>query len=271
MPVAVDMLSVYVALGVAAALSVSAVIFGALTAPAAVTAGVMLTAAAVFWSFTGLTIYVLLFAISVIVGAIGRKKRKERTERLHKRAGARTVVQVLANGLPALLMMAVWFFTGYGAFKVAAAAALAEGFSDSAAGDVGVLSNGKTVSVLNFKPVKRGLSGGISVAGCVAMTIASAVAAAVPAIFGEYAAAGFGIAAGAGILGCMADSVMGATLQALYRCPECGAETERRECCGKKTELIRGFSRLDNDAVNGIAGCIAALAGLAAAAFIIKY
>ena len=213
MPVAVDMLSVYVALGVAAALSVSAVIFGALTAPAAVTAGVMLTAAAVFWSFTGLTIYVSLFAISVIVGAIGRKKRKERTERLHKRAGARTVVQVLANGLPALLMMAVWFFTGYGAFKVAA----------------------------------------------------------VPAIFGEYAAAGFGIAAGAGILGCMADSVMGATLQALYRCPECGAETERRECCGKKTELIRGFSRLDNDAVNGIAGCIAALAGLAAAAFIIKY
>ena len=189
MPVRIEMLPVYIAIGISAILAVSASFMRLLTVPAAITAAVMLTAAAVFWGFTGMTLYLALFALSSLIGAIGGKRRKERVMRIHKRTGARKVVQVLANGLPALVMAAIWFFTGLVPFKVAAAASLAAGFADSVAGDVGVLSRGKTVSVLGFRRVERGMSGGITLAGSIATVLASALGAAIPAFFGEYGAA----------------------------------------------------------------------------------
>ncbi len=239
------------------------------TFPAAIPAAVMLTAAAVFWGFTGMTLYLALFALSSLIGAVGGKRRKERVMRIHKRTGARKVVQVLANGLPALVMAAIWFFTGLVPFKVAAAASLAAGFADSVAGDVGVLSRGKTVSVLGFRRVERGMSGGITLAGSIATVLASALGAAIPAFFGEYGAALFGVGTLGAVAGCTLDSVLGASVQALYRCGECGRETERTECCGKPTELVRGFGFINNDAVNCVAVTFAAVVGGAIAATII--
>lgn len=269
MPIHIELLPVYIAIGISAILAVSASLMRLLSVPAAVTAAVMLTAASVFWGFAGMTLYLALFAISSLIGVVGRKKRKERVVRIHKRTGARTVIQVLANGLPALVMAAIWFFTGLAAFKVAAAGSLAASFADSVAGDVGVLSRGKTVSVIGFKPVERGMSGGITVAGSIATVAASAFGAAIPLFFGEYGWALFGAAAIAAVAGCTLDSVLGASLQALYRCNECGRETERTECCGKPTELVKGFGFIDNDAVNCIASTFAAVVGGAVAAMII--
>lgn len=269
MPVRIELLPVYIAIGISAILAVSASLMRLLTVPAAVTAALMLTAAAVFWGFTGMTLYLALFALSSLIGAVGRKRRKERAMRIHKRTGARKVVQVLANGLPALVMAAIWFFTGLAPFKVAAAASLAAGFADSVAGDVGVLSRGKTVSVLGFRRVERGMSGGITLAGSIATVLASALGAAIPAFFGEYGAALFGVGTLGAVAGCTLDSVLGASVQALYRCGECGRETERTECCGKPTELVRGLGFMDNDAVNCVAVTFAAVVGGAIAATII--
>lgn len=269
MPVRIEMLPVYIAIGISAILAVSASFMRLLTVPAAITAAVMLTAAAVFWGFTGMTLYLALFALSSLIGAVGGKRRKERVMRIHKRTGARKVVQVLANGLPALVMAAIWFFTGLVPFKVAAAASLAAGFADSVAGDVGVLSRGKTVSVLGFRRVERGMSGGITLAGSIATVLASALGAAIPAFFGEYGAALFGVGTLGAAAGCTLDSVLGASVQALYRCGECGRETERTECCGKPTELVRGFGFINNDAVNCVAVTFAAVVGGAIAATII--
>ena len=166
-------------------------------------------------------------------------------------------------------MRAIWFFTGLVPFKVAAAASLAAGFADSVAGDVGVLSRGKTVSVLGFRRVERGMSGGITLAGSIATVLASALGAAIPAFFGEYGAALFGVGTLGAVAGCTLDSVLGASVQALYRCGECGRETERTECCGKPTELVRGFGFINNDAVNCVAVTFAAVVGGAIAATII--
>ena len=269
MPVQIELLPVYITIGISAILAVSASFMRLLTVPAAITAAVMLTAAAVFWGFTGMTLYLALFALSSLIGAVGGKKRKERVMRIHKRTGARKVVQVLANGLPALVMTAIWFFTGLAPFKVAAAASLAAGFADSVAGDVGMLSRGKTVSVLGFKRVESGISGGITLAGSIATVLASALGAAIPAFFGEYGAALFGVGTLGAVAGCTLDSVLGASVQALYRCGECGRETERTECCGKPTELVRGFGFINNDAVNCVAVTFAAVVGGLVAATII--
>jgi uncharacterized membrane protein len=57
----------------------------------------------------------------------------------------------------------------------------------------------------------------------------------------------------AGMAGSLMDSVVGAALQASYRCPRCDRLTERHvHRCGTPTELIRGYSWVTNDLVNVI-------------------
>ena len=68
-----------------------------------------------------------------------------------------------------------------------------------------------------------------------------------------------------GIVGSLVDSLLGATCQAVYRCPRCGTDTERRvHSCGARTVHVRGLRWLDNDAVNALSTVAGALAsGLA--------
>ncbi|MCX6036871.1 MAG: DUF92 domain-containing protein, partial [Chloroflexi bacterium] len=56
----------------------------------------------------------------------------------------------------------------------------------------------------------------------------------------------------AGLLGSLFDSFLGATVQAIYRCPHCDKETEKHplHTCGTETVQIRGWSWLNNDMVN---------------------
>jgi uncharacterized membrane protein len=55
----------------------------------------------------------------------------------------------------------------------------------------------------------------------------------------------------AGFLAALADSVLGATLQAQYRCPVCGKNTERKNHCrGAAADRISGLRWISNDVVN---------------------
>jgi uncharacterized membrane protein len=92
-------------------------------------------------------------------------------------------------------------------------------------------------------------------------------------LLGAAAVAAFAIACGwpsrailpiviGGIVGSLADSLLGATVQSRRRCPTCDRATERRiHDCGTATRPDGGWEWLDNDAVN-FASCLAgALAG----------
>ncbi|HMW37464.1 MAG TPA: DUF92 domain-containing protein, partial [bacterium] len=57
----------------------------------------------------------------------------------------------------------------------------------------------------------------------------------------------------AGFLGSIADSFLGATLQAQYACPTCGKPTEKKQHCDEPTRQVRGLVWMHNDAVNMIA------------------
>jgi len=71
------------------------------------------------------------------------------------------------------------------------------------------------------------------------------------------------LAGTSGIIGALFDSVVGATVQAIYFCDYDQKETERRvHSCGRVTRLIRGWTWLDNDAVNFLASVFGS--GLAA-------
>jgi uncharacterized membrane protein len=74
----------------------------------------------------------------------------------------------------------------------------------------------------------------------------------------------------AGLAGSLFDSLLGATVQAMYYCPADNKETEKHplHTCGTKTVHIRGWSWLDNDWVNfacGAVGALVAVVGLTVA------
>ena len=63
-----------------------------------------------------------------------------------------------------------------------------------------------------------------------------------------------------GLAGSLLDSLLGATVQAIYWCDACGKETEREvHRCGTETHLLRGWLWLGNDLVNFIASAAGAL------------
>jgi uncharacterized membrane protein len=64
-----------------------------------------------------------------------------------------------------------------------------------------------------------------------------------------------------GVGGSLVDSLLGATVQAIYRCPRCEKETERypRHTCGAETVPLRGWRWLNNDWVNTLASLAGAL------------
>jgi uncharacterized membrane protein len=69
-----------------------------------------------------------------------------------------------------------------------------------------------------------------------------------------------GAATPGGLAGCVSDSLLGATVQAIYWCDVCQKETETRvHHGGVRTPLIRGWRCLGNDLVNAIASAMCAL------------
>jgi uncharacterized membrane protein len=69
----------------------------------------------------------------------------------------------------------------------------------------------------------------------------------------------FSTVAIAGVVGMLADSLLGATLQGKYECPACDARFERgNTVCHVPVRLTSGWRWLDNDAVNFAATVVGA-------------
>jgi uncharacterized membrane protein len=114
--------------------------------------------------------------------------------------------------------------------------------------------------------IAAGMSGGVtavglvaSVAGALAVGLAGALL--VPALpWGALAVA----IATAGVLGGLADSALGATVQVRRWCATCAKETERdTHDCGTRTTHARGLRWMTNDTVNLLATLVGALAAFA--------
>jgi uncharacterized protein (TIGR00297 family) len=222
----------------------------------------------------GLSWALLLFAFFASSSLLSRAfaGHKAAVAREFAKGGRRDWAQVAANGgLGALFLLAAAAgFLSANAAWLGYAAALATVTADTWATELGVLSAGEPRLITTGRKVARGTSGGISLLGTAATVLGGAVIGLLAAWMNPALpfAPTLGLATLGGLLGSLADSWLGATLQAIYYCPSCEKETERHpvHTCGTATSWHRGWRWLSNDWVNFLSAALAAGVVLALAA-----
>ena len=215
---------------------------------------------------------VLLLAFFVSSSALSfyRARDKRKLAEKFAKGHRRDLGQALANGgLAALLavlskLLPVGGGGWEGAWFFACAGAMAAVNADTWATELGVLSPNPPRLITTGRRVEVGASGGVTRLG----TGASLGGALLIGLLGGLILRQGWTVAGAlllaatvgGLAGSLFDSLLGATVQAIYRCDACGKETERKmHGCGTQTRLLRGWRWLDNDLVNFTASAVGAL------------
>lgn len=237
----------------------------------------------IIFGLGGLAWALLLLAFFISSSALSRLfgRRKSRLEEKYAKGSERDAVQVLANGgvaglfvlLHALVPIQAWPWIG-------CVAALAAANADTWATELGALSRKPPRLISSGRVVEAGTSGGVTLTGSLAALGGAAFIALVgvlfwrgstglalvgvpfnlaellgvsPVNFSFSARLGwFAVLTACGLTGSLVDSLLGATLQAIYRCPACQKETERHplHTCGSGTVHVRGLPWLNNDLVN---------------------
>lgn len=199
------------------------------------------------------------FVSSTILSKIGEGTKAARTAHLVEKGNARDATQVLANGgifavgaVAALFLRAPWI-------PAAAIGALAVSTSDTWATEVGTLIGGSPRSILGWRELAPGTSGGITGAGTMAAVLGAFFIAQLASLLGRNLHLAAAVVAG-GVAGSTIDSVLGARWQSRRWCDRCDGGTERRRHdCGAATRHHGGWEWLDNDAVNLMSGAAGAL------------
>jgi uncharacterized protein (TIGR00297 family) len=226
----------------------------------------------------------LLIAFFVSSSALSfyRARDKERLAEKFAKGHRRDLSQALANGGVAALAAVLKFLLplsppqagGEVLWFAACVGALAAVNADTWATELGVLSARPPRLITTGKQVEVGASGGVTWLG----TAASLAGATFIGLLGglgalimgrDWATAGGLLlaAAAGGLAGSLFDSLLGATIQAIYWCDACQKETERKvHRCGAATHLLRGWPWLGNDLVNLFASAVGAAAGALVAA-----
>ena len=218
---------------------------------------------------------ILLVVFFVSSSALSHFKaaRKAAVAEKFSKGGQRDLAQTLANGGAAAMAVighALWPDPIWAAAFIGAVATVN---ADTWATELGVLSRARPRLITTGMSVEPGASGGITLGGTLAALAGAgliALTAGVLQMTGGSSVGSvlvlLGVGTAAGLLGALADSVLGATVQAIYVCEVCGRETERHplHTDGGHTRLRRGAAWLNNDWVNFLSAvCGATLAALA--------
>lgn len=208
-----------------------------------------------------LGMYLTVFAADLAFG----KRAEAATRQVYEAAGPRGFYQIAANGSAACLCLVLWFGSGQAAFRVGYYTAVYEILADSLASDVGVLSRRPPRDICTWRPVERGISGGVSPLGLLVSAGACTAAGTLTGVLVWHRAALGAVTALVPFLGMLLDSVLGSRFQVQYRCAVCGAPTERHTHCGQPVLAVRGGRRLSNGQVNFLCTAFAAALGTALA------
>ncbi len=209
-----------------------------------------------------------------------KERRKAHLAEKFAKGSRRDLGQTLANGgLAGLLALIIGLLSDntplYPVLSLAFIGALAAVNADTWATELGVLAKKPPRLITGGGPVPIGSSGGVTPEGtlaaltgatCIGLAAFVLVQLAAQLTLGKWLWSDWvliPVAAVSGLFGALVDSLLGATLQTIYRCEQCNMETERLiHRCGQTTRRVRGLRWLNNDWVN----FLAATAGAAMAA-----
>jgi uncharacterized protein (TIGR00297 family) len=202
----------------------------------------------------------LFFISSSLLSRLFAHRKKSAAEKFSK-GNQRDWAQVTANGGLGALFAIVHLQNPESAWPFYAfLGTMAAANADTWATELGVLARSSPRLITTGKKVEPGTSGGISLPG----TTASLAGAALVGLLaflpdGQGLFLWLAVCVG-GLAGSLFDSLLGATVQAIYYCPLHEKETEQHpfHVCGTPTKHIRGWRRLDNDLVNFAATMVGA-------------
>ncbi|RRR76629.1 MAG: DUF92 domain-containing protein [Candidatus Viridilinea halotolerans] len=210
------------------------------------------------WGFTLIAFFISGSALS----HYKEKLKEQRAAEKFSKGGRRDLAQAMANGgVAALIALLYALFGEPGALLAFFVGVMATVTADTWATELGVLSPHRPRLITNGQPVEPGTSGGISLmgtsaaaAGGLMIGIVMFIGLSLTQVFGgETLNLPWWLLLGAtlgGLGGAMADSLLGATVQAIYRY-ESGKETERTVARdGTPTTFVRGWRWMNNDMVN---------------------
>lgn len=201
----------------------------------------------------GFSAFIILLFFFIAGSLLGKAVKSMNL--VEKKGDRRDCFQVLANGVPALIGLILYHYSGYPiAGLIAFSSALSEALADTSSGDIGRLSDKAPVSIIAFTPVPKGISGGVTVLGFLGGLVAAFLVALIHIGTYPYSMlSSFFLVSGCGFLGSILDSILGATIQVHYR-DKSGKLTEKSEIDGVKLERVRGIPFVDNDMVTFISG-----------------
>ena len=204
----------------------------------------------------------IAFFISSSLLTFIKSNKKEAAQQFNEKGGQRDAVQVFANGAPGMAAAILFWFYQNPVFLIIYAAS----FADTWASEIGVLNRKPPVSIIGFKPMEAGTSGAVSPLGMAASFAGALFIALVFCLSGGLfwglpvlRLSWLLIITVSGFLGCVTDSILGAVVQAQYRCCSCGRLTEKTEHHGEAAVLVKGFKIMNNDVVNFLSGLVAGL------------
>lgn len=255
-----DLPTLAIAVVLLAAIVAASVRLGWLRTDAALAAGVLGFLGVLAFSWAGLAALLAPFLVATLLGKAPGGLES---------GGPRVLAQVLANGAPGLVGLGVALLGGEGVRGLGAAAfagAFAALGADTVATEVGTRFGGTPRHALTWRPLARGESGGVSLAGLAGSVGGGALAPVAMALCGGLSWAVVGAVTAAGVAAGYVDSVVGAVFQRKGTCAACGREVETRVCCGAPVPTrARRLAWLDNDGVNVVCGLVGALLSLLAA------
>ncbi|MBS1253049.1 MAG: hypothetical protein MAG451_02094 [Anaerolineales bacterium] len=207
---------------------------------------------------------IVFFASSSLLSRYREDEKAGLSDKFAK-VGRRDLSQALANGgWGAILALAFGLWQSPILF-VAFTGAMATVNADTWATELGVLSRRPPRCITTGDRVPPGTSGAISLLGTAAALAGALLiglsAEALQLLASDGVAqwtAWVPLATGlGGLTGTFFDSLLGASFQQVYWCDECHKETERStHSCGTRSRPLRGWSWLDNDAVNFLSSMV---------------
>lgn len=216
--------------------------------------------------FGGREYFAVLLTFYLVSVSFTKLRVRTVKEAHNKENGVRSWKNVLANGCTATLAAVMaGISSDERTFFAIYLGAISSAFADTLATEIGLLYPGKPRLITSMREVRPGTPGGVTPLGYLGGVVGMIILALVVHLLDKRMVAGelVAIIFSSGLVGMTVDSILGASIQAKYRCRGCGKDVESPYHCGQPAEHLTGLKPVDTHVVNLLATVGGALTALA--------